>query len=193
MKNTLSLILLIILCNCSKSDLIVTEENSNISKVAIFKIDYTTNNFEGVTEKNIIESQYFNINSSLQSSNGDFGFIQLYSEQYNDLLFDATTNWFGTGEVIYPSELSIAAVSNSNNPLPLPALNNFVKLLDDVSSYYPNIISYTDIWNSINNLSITQEYRENNPLGKIFILLYKPSISIGAPTEWKWFIFLSNQ
>ena len=62
----------------------------------------------------------------------------------------------------------------------------------DEFAYYPDTIDYSSIWNSISNLEIVNNYLNTNPNGKINLFLYTPSVGIGNPADWDWYIILKN-
>ena len=51
---------------------------------------------------------------------------------------------------------------------------------------------HQSIWAAIDNLETVKNYRESNPEVKISLFLYTPSVGIGNPEEWDWFVILKN-
>jgi len=49
---------------------------------------------------------------------------------------------------------------------------------------------YSKIWKSISNLCIVAEYLKNNK--KIGLLLYTPSVGVGDPHDWDWYVIMSK-
>ncbi len=99
----------------------------------------------------------------------------------------------GLGEMTYPTKIDIPnAFTTIDEELPLPSVSEFDKVMYDEFAYYPDTIEYGNIWNSINNLEIVFSYRNSNPNGNIHLFLYTPSVGIGDPADWDWYIFMTN-
>jgi hypothetical protein len=178
------------LFSCSDDNEPIIQDEAN--KVALLKVDFQTNQFEGGKELEFATSENFTI-SSTYTSPGDFGDVQLYYNELNEKIFDGTIIWMGTGEMSYPAEINLPAsfvIMNEN--LEMPAINMFEPVMYTQSAYYPENINYAGIWNSIRNLEVVKTYRSTNPQGKINLFLYTPSVGIGNPADWDWYIFIKN-
>ena len=190
MKNTIYITLLLLFFACNTDDNTVTPEQTN--KVLLLKVDYLTNQFEGGKELAFSESDSFTI-SSTYNPPGDFGDIQLYYNELNEKIFDGTIIWLGLGERAYPATLNITETfSTTTQTLDLPELTLFETVVYDPLAFYPETIDYSNIWNAINNLEAVASYRNSNPQGKINLFLYTPSVGIGDPADWDWYIYIKN-
>src|SRR5690606_5807004 len=124
---------------------------------------------------------------------GDFGDVQLYYSELNEKIFDGTIHWMGLGEMTYPTEIDAPnTFITIDEELALPSTSEFDKVMYDEFAYYPETIEYENIWNSINNLEIVSSYRNSNPNGNIHLFLYTPSVGLGDPADWDWYIFVKN-
>ncbi|MGJ8593086.1 MAG: hypothetical protein ACSHXF_11080 [Aquaticitalea sp.] len=192
MKNYLLLLLSFILFTCSNSDdntVVPVQEN----KVLLLKVDFTTNELEGAKELVFdVSTDDFTITSDYQSP-GDFGNIKLIYQQLNEPIFDGSIVWAGTGEMVYPDSFLAPEILNTiENPVAIPSESNFRNVMYNEFAYYPEDIDYTAIWDAIDNLELVSEYRINNPNGSVNVFLYTPSVGIGNPLEWDYFIILKN-
>ena len=134
----------------------------------------------------------FTISSTYQAP-GDFGSFQLYYYELNETIFDGTIIWMGTGKMSYPTEIDLPnTFSTTSDNLPLPTVSMFENVMYDEFAYYPDTIEYSNIWSSINNLEIVSNYRNSNPNGKINLFLYTPSVGVGNPADWDWYIYIKN-
>lgn len=168
--------------------------NTNVdenNKVVLLKVDYLTNVFEGGKELNFSNSPTFTISSTYQAP-GDFGSVQLYYSELDALLFNGTIIWMGTGQIRYPIFKNSSLFETTENHIQMPDTSLFENVMYDEFAYYPNTIPYSNIWNSIDNLVIVEEYRELNPDGKVYLFLYTPSVGAGNPADWDWFVILKN-
>ncbi len=174
-----------------------TDDNSNTdnnleNKVALLKVDYLTNTFEGGTELNFDPSISFTI-YSVYNPPGDFGDIQLYYQELDELLFDGTIIWMGLGERSYPSSLMDPNdFSTIDSALQIPDTADFEKVMYAQYAFYPDSINYTGIWTAIDQLEIVSNYRSSNPNEAIHLFLYTPSVGIGDPADWDWYVIISN-
>lgn len=187
----LSLILItsVLFFSCNKTN---NDEALTSNKVVLLKVDYLTNKFEGGKEINFPEAPSFTI-STVYNSPGDFGSIALYYEELNEKLFEGTIIWMGTGEMSYPLKIDNPnKFSKTRNNLPLPAEEMFEYVQYNDFSYYSDNIDYGSLWNAIKNLKIVTTYRASNSNSKIFLFLYTPSVGVGDPAEWDWFVILKN-
>lgn len=179
-----------LMLSCDNNDDQEIENQTN--KVVLLKLDFLTNIFEGGKELEFSPSPSFTISSTYLSP-GDFGSIQLYYDELNEKIFDGTIIWGGTGAVTYPTEIDLPnTFPITSDELPLPDIDRFEKVIYDEFAYYPDPIEYSNIWNSINNLEVVSNYLNSNPNGKISLFLYTPSVGIGDPAKWDWFIILKN-
>ena len=192
MKNSILYVLCLFLFTCSNSDDTSTDPVEK-NKVLLLKVDFTTTELEGAKEFIFEENtEEFTIASDYQAP-GDFGNIKLYYEQLDALIFDGSIIWAGTGEISHPEVLTNPEDLNSlETPVAFPSNALFENLMYDEFAYYPDDIDYAVIWDAIDNLELVSEYRADNPNGAINVFLYTPSVGIGNPLEWDYFIILKN-
>ncbi len=175
---------------CNDND---EQQEQNVqNKIAVLKVDYLTNTFEGGTVLNFPNSDDFTISSDYQPP-GDFGDIQLYYDELDELLFDGTIIWMGLGERSFPSQLMGAnEFSLSDSLFPQPNDNLFEYVWYDEFAMYPAPGTFPLQWAAIDQLEIVHQYRVLNPNGTIHMFLYTPSVGIGNPADWDWYIFMKN-
>jgi len=165
-------------------------EKDTVNKVLILKLRYLDYSFVGGYELEFPDTNSFTLNTNYYSP-GDFGSVNVYYQEFNELLFDGTIIWMGTGQQTFPQ-----TIIDSNNfesiPInyPLPDTNSFVKLLDD--TYNIDVGFHSQLWDAINNLKIVHQYRYNSPNSNINLLKYTPSVGSGNPEDWYWYVFLKN-
>lgn len=99
----------------------------------------------------------------------------------------------GTGVMSYPSKMDAPnKFSKISNNLTMPSIDEFQYVKFNEFSYIPDSIAYESIWKSINNLKIVARYRESNSTEKIHLFLYTPSVGVGNPADWDWYVILKN-
>ena len=166
------------------------DDNDPISsnKVLMLKVDYTTNAFEGGIEY-IFRQQTDSFNIDVDYVDpGDFGSIRLTYHELQDTLFYGTIIWMGCGEMIYPSAIDSAdqfdVVLTDDVVRPVNCFENIM---------YPNsTANYTNVWMRVQSLVKVRQYLQSNPNQKVKLFLYTPSVGMGNPLEWDWFIFIKN-
>lgn len=188
-KLLLHFILITLLISCSQTEKINAQNN----KVILLQIDFVTNQFEGGKEISFQATDAnFTISSTYQAP-GDFGSVQLYYEELNEKIFDGTIIWSGLGEMNYPEIIDAPSIFTTIfPPLALPNTNKFENVMYSEGAYYPDDIKYAEIWEAINQLEVTANYLNSNPNGKIHLFLYTPSVGLGNPSDWNWFVILKN-
>lgn len=196
MKKSLYILLGLILFSCNNDDSVASDSqinNNDTNKIALLKIDFLTNTFEGGKQLDFPTSESnFTISSAYQEP-GDFGDVQLYYQEFDDMIFDGTIHWMGLGERSYPENINEADTFALNNEtLAFPNETMFELVMYDELAYYPEQVQYENIWNAINNLEIVASYRNLNPEGTIHLFLYTPSVGIGNPADWDWYVFMKN-
>ncbi|KAF2514817.1 hypothetical protein E0W68_13365 [Flavobacterium salilacus subsp. salilacus] len=167
-------------------------QNETQNKVLLLKVDLETNVFEGGKELVFPDADGFTLTTDYNSP-GDFGDITLKYEQVNDTIFAGTIVWNGTGQMTYPEALNgTDAFATVAEPAVMPTAEDFELVEYDEYSYYPEEIDYDAIWDAIDNLQLVKEYRKENPDAKVNLFLYTPSVGIGNPAEWDWYVILKN-
>lgn len=167
------------------------DEVENTNGILLLQVDYMTNVFEGGKELMILN----NINNSDSipieidyKAPGDFGNITLYYEPSGEMIFDGSIIWMGTGEIKFPKEFLTADK--------FPVMDTFIEEPERTKfqTIFYNLnnqsINYSVIWSSINKLEIVEDYLKSNK--KIGLFLYTPSVGVGNPNEWDWFVILNK-
>jgi len=196
MKKYFILLLLVLVFSCNKKQE-ATPVNTNpalqpplpSSKILLLKVDYLTHAFEGGKVLNlsqaIVTSDSIPVKVQYQPP-GDFGDITLSHKLTGDSLFYGGIIWMGKGVMTFPAQLdSSATFVQLGNPVGQPSASRFQLIFNQ--SPAPNISS---LWSSINKLKTVKEYLIFNK--KIGLFCYTPSVGMGNPADWDWFIFLSN-
>lgn len=201
MKNLIVLpfLSLFLLVACSKSSvddptlpeipiITPTPRIETTNTILILRVDCNTYKFEGGFEK-LISKPIPNTDSIpievVYKSPSDIGHITLYYKPSGDLLFDGPIIWAGSGKLNVPTTFDLPETYYKTTTEPAkPDDSKFQKI------FSMNNPDYTKIWKSISNLSIVTEYLRSNK--KIGLLLYTPSVGVGNPAEWDWYVFLSK-
>ncbi|WP_330442175.1 hypothetical protein [Flavobacterium sp. C4GT6] len=164
------------------------------NKVVLLKVDLLTNTFEGGKELTFPEDDAFTLVYDYNPP-GDFGDITLIYEEVSQPVFAGGIVWAGMGEMTYPESIDAAETfSTINNPVSQPDESDFVLVSVDEPATSPFLseIDYDAIWTSVNNLAVVKEYRHSNPESKVSLFLYTPSVGVGDPADWDWFVILKN-
>lgn len=187
MKKTFLLLLSIfILSSCSKGDKDNITEDYN--SIVILKVDYMTNKFEGGYEQQInseiTDADTIPITIKYKAP-GDFGNISLYYKPTNDLLFDGSIIWMGTGTIKYPKTFIPASkYSLLGSPITKPEDSEFKCIFGTPPT------DYSSIWKSIESLMIVSNCLDSKK--KIDLFLYTPSVGVGNPNDWDWIIVMNR-
>lgn len=186
----LILVFSILFFSCDKNN---EDDASTSNRVVLLKVDYLTSTFEGGKElKFSSEESNFSI-ASIYNSPGDFGNVALYYKELNQKLFEGTIIWMGTGKMNYPSSIDLPAhFSKLDTNIKQPDTSMFEQVMYTENAFYPDTIDYGSIWASIHDLRIVSIYRNLNPNEKIQLFLYTPSVGVGNPLDWDWFVILKN-
>ncbi len=201
MKNyiVLPFVFLFLLSACSKNSIdgpALPEDSvikpipriETVNTILLLKIDYLTYKFEGGAEK-LISRGLANTDSIpieiVYKSPSDIGHISLFYKPTNDLLFDGSIFWAGSGGLYIRKQFGLPETYYKTTTEPAkPDDSRFQKIF----SIAP--FDYSKIWKSISNLSIVTEYLKSNK--KIGLLLYTPCVGVGDPAYWDWYVFLSK-
>ena len=161
-----------------------------VNTILLLKIDYLTYKFEGGAEK-LISGGLANTDSIpieiVYKSPSDLGRISLFYKPTNDLLFDGIMLWASSGVkgLIVPAKFNVPETYFKTIIEPaLPDDSRFQKIFPDTD------FNYSKLWKSISNLCIVTEYLQCNK--KIGLLLYMPSVGVGDPHDWDWFVIMSK-
>lgn len=168
----------------------VTEPAEN--KVMLLKVNFQDYAFEGGVELTFPEADTFTISSDYAAP-GDFGSIILNYAETGQPLFMGEIVWAGLGHMIYPCAMNTPDMFEpASQAIPMPAVSNFVTVDYDEFAIYPDVIDYQSIWSAVDDLALVKQYREQNPNADVHLFLYTPSVGVGDPAEWDWYVILKN-
>lgn len=197
MKQVIFLIQILMFAACVKKTIPLppTSETENTQtptagNILLLQVDYVSFNFEGAKELSVSQlsaSDSLPIKVDYKSPS-DFGSIFLSYKPTNDSLFFGTIIWSGTGQRYFPSNINAASSFNLiNSALAQPTNSRFQTIF---YLQYQQPINYSALWNAVNKLQIVGTYLNFNK--KIGIFLHTPSVGIGNPAEWNWYIVMSK-
>jgi hypothetical protein len=188
-KFLLLLAFILTLISCSKENTRQASSTTNSNNVLVLKVDYNTNQFEGGKELTFADTSSNMSITNQYVAPGDFGNIKLKYQELNEILFDGTIVWAGLGQVNYPQNLLNAnqfdRVMTTDYVTPVSGFENV---------YNPDntVYNYTAIWTSVQSIVKVRQYLYSNPNATVKIFLYTPSVGLGNPADWDWFIFMKN-
>ncbi|MGJ8684013.1 MAG: hypothetical protein ACSHWW_05280 [Nonlabens sp.] len=191
MRTFISILLVSFLLSCSSSNTSSLTSASD-NKVALLKVDYLTNTFEGGTVLDFPVHSSFTLATEYQAP-GDFGGVQVYYAGLNEMIFDGSIVWAGLGERSFPQNLdSPADFQLTTTPAPQPS-DYYMEVVNyDQTAFYPHVIDYVALWGAVKDLDVVAKFRANNPGEYVHLLLYTPSVGIGDPAEWDWYVMVKN-
>ena len=163
--------------------------DTETKKVLMLTVDYTTNKFMGGKELEFSQnSETFTITNEYKEP-CDLGYLKLYYEELDELLFFGTITWMGLGKMQYPQDLLEAnqfkAVNMKDYWLPKNGFENIFPV-----TYYNEFDSKA--WSAVQKLVKTREYLYLNPEQAVKVFLYTPSVGMGNPKDWYWIIYLKK-
>ena len=176
------LILSAITFSCG-DDILIEEKQPSI---LLLQVNYNTSAFEGGFEYKYEEStQPFEYLIDFREPN-DFGSVKVFHVGVEDLLFEGSIIWAGTGERIKPETLhepnEFGVTEDELNP-------DLVTGFEEVFNPGNQEFIVDPAWNSLTNLQVVQDYLTENQQ-EIHYFLYQPSNGAGDPADWKWIFFL---
>jgi len=190
MKKWMFILLVGLLSSCLDDNdddyLYHTHHNS----VILLQVNYTDFVFEGGIE--LFLHSEFNESEEIPISvdydpPGDFGNISLYYEPKEELLFDGSIVWAGKGKRKFPEYIyAPGKFLELDTRIDTPVDDKFQIIFAEEGVDYP----LESIWNSINNLSIVNRYLKSGK--KIGIFRYTPSVGVGDPNEWDWYVIMNT-
>lgn len=197
MKNLIFLIVIFLAAGCVKKAIPMppSSETANpqappAGNILLLQVDYLSFNFEGAKELSVSQpssSDSLPIKVDYKTPS-DFGSLFLSYKPTNDSLFFGTIVWSGTGKKDFPATMDAAtSFSLLNSSLAKPINSRFQTIF---YLQYPQAINYSALWNAIDKLQIVGTYLNFNK--KIGIFLYMPSVGIGNPAEWNWYLIMSK-
>ena len=175
--------------SCSKKNTQPVATSSNSNTVLVLKVDYNTNQFEGGKELSFADTCSKMTLTNEYVAPGDFGSIKLKYQELNEIIFDGTMVWAGLGRVNYPQNLLNAnlfdRVMTTDYVSPIAGFENVFNP-DSI------IYNYNPIWTSVQNLVKVRQYLYSNPNATVKLFLYTPSVGMGNPADWDWYIFMKK-
>lgn len=182
----LCLLFVVLLLGCNSEN---TFLDDTPGEVLMLKVDYITNRFEGGGELRFSQkADNFTIGYEYKEP-ADFGYVKLRYEELNEPLFEGSIHWMVLGEMKYPEKLEPAGKFNHvlTEDFVYP-VNGF----ENVFNPYNMDLKYEDAWFAVQGLVKAREYLRANPLQKVKIFLYTPSVGVGNPENWDWIIYLNR-
>ncbi len=189
---------LILLSNaCLKDNTIPREDKQEEgNKVSLLILDVETYLFKGGIELSFPEeTNSFTIStfSGSSDSSSDFNWVDLRYSELDELLFSGTMLLTGPGQRTTPDRINpITDFETIQTVLPRPHDSVFVDIKINDSAYEMSQSNRDSIWQSIDQLKITKDYRSSNPDEKIHVFYYQSWLGFGHEADWDWYIILKN-
>ena len=160
------------------------------SKLLVVQIDYETYKFEGASEQFLL-SDFTTVDTLPLASNyslpGDFGNVAFNYQPKNELVFDGSIIWMGTGQLKFPTIKSASNFSRGSQVAVRPDTTGFQFLQPAVMTQNYDLDS---IWMDVAELEIVNEYLKSHK--KVGLFLYTPSVGAGNPADWNWYLFFNK-
>ena len=164
-------------------------EDNTTSKLLMLKVDYLTNNFEGGKETIFSRRTPTFTITNQYTPPGDIGNIRLIYQELNEIIFDGSIIWMGTGRINIPQNIlpanNFSHVLTADYVYPIGGIEN---VFDPNNQEY----DYSQIWSQVQGLVKVREYLNSNSNASVKIFLYTPSVGVGNPADWDWIIFIKN-
>ena len=162
------------------------------SHLVLLKVDYLTYKLEG--------GMLFDLNKAPTSSevqfsvendpSSNFSYLKLYHLPDSLLVFDGLIIWNGSGNLNFPDSLNPASsfeiFEGSHAELDTSRVHQISN-----TAYNQGLDKADLILNEISDLQIVQNAYDQN--FDFSILCYTPSIGIGNPSEWDYFVYFYVQ
>ena len=169
------------------------------SNILIMKVDYQTFQYEGYTTVNVDSVSDFSDTIPFLATYcppGDFGYIKLFYENPNHLLFYGSIIWSGCGNLYFPT--SFMELPAQTTGLPFPG-NDKICLIDYTGAqqslpWDSGIVDETmmeNVWVTISKQPEFLHYYSKTSK-KVAVFLYTPSVGGGNPADWDFIIFVMN-
>lgn len=184
MKNVILFFMALGIAGCTHRDNSSPQNPAN--KVVLLRVDYMSDSLEAMAE--------VSLSGSLQSSDtiplkviykspGDFGNLTLVYGNSSDTVFDGSIIWMGTGTVRIPQSFTTAMPTTS------------ITVSQPDSSVYQQVFGfhapdYDKLWAAIGKLQVVNNYLRQGKRPAYF--LYTPSVGVGNPYEWDWFVVVTR-
>lgn len=174
--------------NTAKPGRNIPQQNAVLNKAMLLKVDYLTQTFEGGKELIFPNNPNFNLIWEYNAPS-DFGSVTLVYADEGQPIFEGTIVWMGLGAMSYPPSLMPASSFATGGALPMPNINTFLFMDYSQTNF---TVPYAAIWDAIKNLQVVAQYRLTNPNAPIRIFVYTPSVGVGNPADWDYFVLLKN-
>lgn len=169
------------------------------STILIMKVDYKTFQYEGYTTVNVDIVNDFSDTIPFFAEfcpPCDFGYVKLFYENSNHLLFYGSIFWMGCGNLFFPT--SFMELPAQTTGLPFPG-NDRICLIDDTGAQsslwaFAGVVDETmieSVWETISKQPEFQYYYGKTNK-KVAIYLYAPSVGAGNPADWDFVIFVEK-
>lgn len=175
------------LFSCGSDDSTVEEA----SELVLYKIDYTTEAFEGgvtLSLRRIAGGFYNDIPLEVDKEPADMtndGSIAIIYQPTLDQVFQASLALNGESDIFFPTFIEAGNFLNLETSVPFPT-GTQVQSVDGDHSQVP----ISSIWESIAQLGLTEfMVREDTQLG---LFLYQPSEDAAFSANWDWILMLYN-
>jgi hypothetical protein len=174
--------------SCSKEDGNRRHCSEPDNSILLLRVDYLTYAFEGGATVNLTGQAAAGDSLPIHidfREPGDFGNLSLYYQPTNDTLFNGGVIWMGKGDITFPHSFTVAG-NYAVRPVaePMPDTNRFQKIFS-VSG-----LDYSRLWAAIDKLQATSCYLDAGK--EIGVFLYTPSVGVGNPADWDWFVIMSK-
>lgn len=159
-------------------------------KLLMLRVDHLTKNFEGAIEIDLSQNTASSDSLPIEVHYlppGDFGNITLLYKPSGDTVFDGGIVWMGKGQINQPDSFDPPSqFTKATSPHPLPDTLNYQFIFPQ----HHHSVPYDSIWYAVDDLKIVKEYARFNK--KIGLFFYTPSVGMGNPADWDWFVIMSK-
>ena len=121
---------------------------------------------------------------------GDFGNLALHHATDSTLIFDGSIVWTGLGQLNFPNSFVPASSFGTNaTPQAQPADSLITLYAEPAWEEVNRPIEYTSIWNSVKHSTALPFINNDTKFG---LFVYTPSVGIGTPSDWDYFLLIYN-
>lgn len=170
-----------------ESDLDIADLQKHI---LICKVDYLTFRYKGYYALNVTDK--LNTGNEIPfladyHAPCDFGSIQLYYRNTNNLLMDGTIVWMGCGALNFPA--SFRAGEQLGSSISYPGQNRISYINN--GGIYETVTNERDLKNVWRSVSCQKEFQHfyRHSSKKVAVYLYTPSVGIGNPADAYYLVF----
>lgn len=160
---------------------------SDTGAVAVFVVDYTSNEFERgtslIVEKVSSSLAQLPISSSINQPTNDLkGGVSLVLSSTGDQVFNGELSEEGTSVIFAPALLDSSNFFRLDEPIDYPTDLNLL----DIEGPYND--SFETAWEAIDDLGLIKFFIDNGAFFGRYLYQSSPNIS----SEWKWIIIVYN-